>query len=336
MAVTDLWTKRDGLPSARHGRGLRYRVAVPGYPSKSFRTKRPAEQYEARLIIQGPPKPRDTTTVAELVGLWRAGKAGLSRKGLEAVQLAAAAVTARWGAELACEVEQHEVQAWIAAVPRSASWKHKAMQCLRGALTIGLQKGVLVMNPAVGVTVPKEVPREGRFLTVPEIGALADKAGAGSAMIWLMATTGIRIGEACALTVGDVMVKRGRLRVRRAKTQAGVRDVAVPPRVLAKLDLSRPAGEPLFLSATGRRVAKDNWRRRVFAPAVAAAGMDDLRPHDLRHTAASLMIDSGASVKDVQAQLGHKRASMTLDLYSHLFDRGVDDVAARMDGLLSD
>ena len=41
--------------------------------------------------------------------------------------------------------------------------------------------------------------------------------------------------------------------------------------------------------------------------------------HELRHTAASLMIASGANVKTVQAQLGHKTATMTLDQYGHLF-----------------
>jgi integrase len=57
--------------------------------------------------------------------------------------------------------------------------------------------------------------------------------------------------------------------------------------------------------------------------------------HELRHTAASLMIASGANVKTVQSQLGHKTATMTLDQYGHLFPDDLDDVADKMDGLVS-
>lgn len=56
-----------------------------------------------------------------------------------------------------------------------------------------------------------------------------------------------------------------------------------------------------------------------------------MTPHDLRHTAASLAVSAGASVKAVQTMLGHKSAAMTLDVYSDLFDSDLDDVAARMD-----
>ena len=49
--------------------------------------------------------------------------------------------------------------------------------------------------------------------------------------------------------------------------------------------------------------------------------------HDLRHTAASIAISSGANVKAVQRMLGHKNAAMTLDTYADLFDTDLDDVA---------
>jgi integrase len=57
--------------------------------------------------------------------------------------------------------------------------------------------------------------------------------------------------------------------------------------------------------------------------------------HDLRHTAASLMIASGANVKTVQSQLWHKTATMTLDQYGHLFPDDLDDVADKMDDLVA-
>jgi integrase len=59
--------------------------------------------------------------------------------------------------------------------------------------------------------------------------------------------------------------------------------------------------------------------------------MDGLTPHELRHTAASLAVSSGANVKAVQRMLGHKSAAMTLDVYSGLFDDDLDALADRMD-----
>jgi integrase len=60
-------------------------------------------------------------------------------------------------------------------------------------------------------------------------------------------------------------------------------------------------------------------------------GLAGLHPHALRHTAASLAIASGADVKVVQQMLGHKSATMTLDLYGHLFGDRLDEVADALD-----
>ncbi|MGK8522189.1 tyrosine-type recombinase/integrase [Nocardia asteroides] len=70
--------------------------------------------------------------------------------------------------------------------------------------------------------------------------------------------------------------------------------------------------------------------RWVFDQAVAATGLDGMVPHGLRHTAASLAISAGANIKVVQKMLGHKTATLTLDLYGHLFDDDLDPVADAM------
>jgi integrase len=60
-------------------------------------------------------------------------------------------------------------------------------------------------------------------------------------------------------------------------------------------------------------------------------GIPGFHPHELRHTAASLAIASGADVKVVQQMLGHKSATMTLDQYGHFFGDRLDVVADAMD-----
>jgi integrase len=76
------------------------------------------------------------------------------------------------------------------------------------------------------------------------------------------------------------------------------------------------------------RKPKKSW----FITAKAVSGIpDELTIHDLRHTAASLAVSSGANVKVVQKMLGHKSAAMTLDIYADLFDEDLESVAIRLD-----
>lgn len=72
-----------------------------------------------------------------------------------------------------------------------------------------------------------------------------------------------------------------------------------------------------------------------FAGAVKRAGIPRITPHDLRHTAASFAVSSGANVKAVQRMLGHSSAAMTLDVYAELFDEDLNAVADALDHAVS-
>jgi integrase len=87
----------------------------------------------------------------------------------------------------------------------------------------------------------------------------------------------------------------------------------------------------VFTTPQGDVLRASNFRRDVFTPAARQVGLDGLVPHTLRHTAASLAIAASADVKVVQQMLGHKSATMTLDLYGHLFDDRLDEVAGALD-----
>jgi integrase len=94
--------------------------------------------------------------------------------------------------------------------------------------------------------------------------------------------------------------------------------------------------EELFTSPKGGLLRNSNFRHTIFDPAVRRAGLASLTPHNLRDTAASLAVASGANVKSVQRMLGHASAAMTLDVYSGLFDAELDDVADRMNDAAAD
>lgn len=346
MAVTDLWVGADKQPTARHGRGKRWRVRVAGHPSRAFATKFEAQAWERELLRRGTPTAETSVTVGELVALHLAGKEHLTKDAVGALKAARVRVLQRWEHVPVGEVQRAQVQAWVAGMtsqhgprredgtralrPAAAATRAKALQVLAGAMRIALEQELVDRDPTAGVTVGKQRTVDPRFLDVVELRRLAEEAGVWAPMVWLMGTTGVRIGECARLDGADVDVARSRVRVRRSKSGRG-RDVPLTPQVLAMLELD---DGPLFRSPQGERVDPDNWRTRVFHPATERAGLAPLRPHDLRHTAASLMIASGASVKDVQYALGHASAKMTLDLYSHRFANHLTDVTARMSGLL--
>ena len=78
------------------------------------------------------------------------------------------------------------------------------------------------------------------------------------------------------------------------------------------------------------------FQRAALTRAAEQIGVCGFHPHELRHTAASLAIASGADVKVVQQMLGHKSATMTLDVYGHLFDVAADAMDLARSAALAD
>ena len=135
------------------------------------------------------------------------------------------------------------------------------------------------------------------------------------------------------------------------KTHEG-RTVRLPRSICEELGVQlagRPHGpdDLVFPAPLGGPMRWGKWARRYFKPAAVRAGLfvtrevdpktaqvvvsSALRVYDLRHTCASLLIAQGASVKAVQAQLGHATASITLDTYGHLFPSELEALADRLE-----
>jgi integrase len=144
----------------------------------------------------------------------------------------------------------------------------------------------------------------------------------------------------------DVDLGRRRIDVHRAFSDVGghvvlgtpkshqSRTVPVPSflaRELAAVLDGRKPDDLVFTMPGGSRMRLSNWRRATFLPARARAGISDrFRIHDLRHTAASLMIQSGYPPKMLQAIMGHASITTTLDLYGHLYPGDMDRYADRL------
>ena len=93
------------------------------------------------------------------------------------------------------------------------------------------------------------------------------------------------------------------------------------------------AQELIFRSGTGSPLKQRNVKRE-FRRLLAVAGLKSIRLYDLRHTAATLAVAAGVSVKVISDQLGHASISFTLERYSHVLPSIQDEAAARVERML--
>jgi integrase len=289
-------------------------------------------------------------TVGEWSGRWLQTKVDLkptTRRSYDCVLRVH--ILPEWGPVRLGDITYQGVAAWVARLNGShlsASSVRLAHRVLSLVVAHAVRDDRLARNPATGVPLPRARRGEQVFLSYQQVDELADAAGRDRLAILFLAYTGVRYGEMAALRVRNLNLLR-----RRALIAEAVADVdghavfgtpknhqrrQVPiPRFLAQ-ELSghvtgKEPGDFVFSAEKGGVLHLRNFRRKSWDPAVRAAGLQGLTPHGLRHTAASLAIASGANVKVVQTMLGHRSATMTLDLYGHLLADQLDEVADAMD-----
>jgi integrase len=245
------------------------------------------------------------------------------------------------------------VQAWVARLTASGlapATVTKAEQILSKALASAVDARLIAHNPASRVRLPRIERKEMRFTDPDGLGALAEAIRPQyRALVLLGGYGGLRAGELCGLRRERVDVLGARLVVEEVlvevqghhhfgppKTSAGRRTVPLPRFVTEQLaeHLERqavPPGGLVFTAPEGGPVRLSQFRRRYWLPAVAAAGLDGLRIHDLRHTAVSLWIAAGATPLEIARWAGHTSTWVVLDRYGHLLPGLEDRVTGRLD-----
>jgi integrase len=294
---------------------------------------------------------------------WIGGKLKIKEKTLVGYEsLLRSRVLPVFGQTQLRHIHPSDVRAWIAGMNDeglSPSRIRQAHQVLQASLQQAVGDNLLGRNPASGVELPSSRVREMLVLTPDQVARLASSAshrqpGAGN-LITFLAYTGLRWGEAVALRSTAVDPLHRRLHVTESATEVKGRLVFGRP----KNDLPRTVVLPgslmellaehmrtyssvsglVFTSPHGHPLRSTNFRRSVWNAATSDLAVDEphlagLRIHDLRHTAASLAISCGGNIKVIQRMLGHKHASMTLDVYGHLYTDDLEAIADRLDGVL--
>lgn len=243
------------------------------------------------------------------------------------------------------------VREWYAQIGTSApTARAHAYSLLRTICRSAVDDDVIVASPCRirGAGSTKRVTRT-EPATLAQLAAIVDAIPKRYKLMVLLATwNALRFGELAELRGSDIDTKAGIVRVRRAvvwldgeaivgkpKSEAGVRDVAIPPHLLPAvrahlLEFGVGRDGLLFPSAsdpdTHMRPAT-LWR--VWNPAREKAGRPDLRFHDLRHTGAVLAALSGATVAELMGRLGHSTPTMALH-YQHVAQGRDVEIAKRL------
>ncbi len=234
---------------------------------------------------------------------------------------------------------------------------------LRTALAHAVTAEILARNVARIIKPPKWESGEVAILSKDQIADVLDKL-ADHPLYPIVAVaigTGARRGEIGALTWGDVDLDGGTVQIRRAleqtkaggirvkapKTKAGRRTIGLPAVTVAALREHRLKTLELRLACGAGALRDDTpvfgnidgewpslWAiTNQWIDAVKTLGLPKITFHALRHCHASALIAAGLDVVTVSRRLGHSKASITLDVYSHLFTNNDAAATAAIDAI---
>ena len=234
---------------------------------------------------------------------------------------------------------------------------HNLSVALGTALAWGIKKGYIAVDPMARVDRPRFVRREVVPLTPEQTSKLldvADAAGDPLVALWTLAAfTGARKSELIGLTWDDVDLDAGTLRIRPSafrdlKTDRSRRTLDLHPDAVAALQAHRDrqtfARQALgdgytdlglvFANELGRPLDPDNVTKRFKRALKRAELPSTTRLHDLRHGAATMLLEAGEPVPAVSEYLGHANPAITMTIYAHAVPGASKRAAERLGSIL--
>jgi integrase len=256
-----------------------------------------------------------------------------------------------------------ELHAWMLSERQlSPTTVNHTHSILSHALGDAVRDGTIPRNVAAMVDAPRKAKREMIVYTPAQVETLlkaAQEAGIGP-IVTVAVTTGARLGELLALRWRDVELDAARIHVRKGrsqgiegwrdedpKTDAGKRSISLTRVAVEALRAHRKAQleHRVWLGAAwqdldyvfANQIGGQQFHSVVehaFDKMLAGAGLPRVRWHDLRHTAATLLLLSGVPVAEVSEMLGHADPSVTYRVYAHTLRQGQRQAVAAMERIL--
>ncbi|HEY7351043.1 MAG TPA: tyrosine-type recombinase/integrase [Ktedonobacterales bacterium] len=348
------------------------RLRLPDGSRRSFtgrnKTEVSRKLAEARQAVkQGLTLPKERLTVGVYLTSWLAGKrakpktlAGYS----DAIRLH---LLPGLGTIPLARLDWKQVEAFYKAKEEaglSSTSVHHLHGVLRQALKKAQRVGLVAQNVTDLVEAPRIRPREMQPLDRDQARAFLEAATGDrfEALYELALSTGMRQGELLALHWNEVDLEAGRLTVRytlasirgrltitEPKTRSARRQILLTPRVVAVLRAHRTFQKEellrrgvawdkdtlLFSTWQGKPFQATHLLRGSFFPLLKSAGLPHIHFHDLRHTAATLLLLSPkVNVKAISEMLGHANVRTTLSIYAHVLPTMQENIVEAMGALL--
>ncbi|MGH9746544.1 MAG: site-specific tyrosine recombinase XerD [Candidatus Acidiferrales bacterium] len=211
---------------------------------------------------------------------------------------------------------------------------------IRHFFRFSLLEGAVKDDPAATIESPKIRKSLPSFLGVEEVDRLLAQPDASNAigirdkaMIELMYSTGLRVSELIGIRVGDVHMEAGSLRCigkgnKERLVPVGKRALRAIEEYLKKArpELLREGSSPyMFLNRRGRAIDRITFWKLVGEYGRKAGLRKALKPHMLRHSFATHLLDRGADLRSVQMMLGHSDISTT-QIYTHVVEERLKQV----------
>jgi integrase len=365
MATIERYQNTSGATRYR----VRYRTPDRRQTTKrGFATKRDAQAWANQLEVDkgrgayvAPAAGR--VKLGEYAQSWLDSKHKLKPSTRARYQVVLDTALAKYADMALGDISRRFVREWVAnlSLDLAPASVHKTVGVLRQVLALAVNENRLAVNPVDSVELPSVATIEQRFLTVEQLHTLADASGVNGPLIYVLGACGLRFGEVAELRWRDLDLTNLRVRIARSVTLVdGVFEVGSPKNGKTRMvslpafvaDLLKPGDldRLVFPDSAGGYMRGSNVRRRWWSQAVAAAKLFpqavtdaagkqfvvyDFKLQELRHTAASLAIQSGANIKALQNMLGHESAGLTLDRYGHLYGSDVEAVAVAINALLT-
>ena len=245
------------------------------------------------------------------------------------------------------------VQEWISELTSrglSPSRIRQSYRLLSQIMAAAEDSALIATSPCRRVRLPRMPESDPHILSHGQVADIVSAAPKPyDLLLEILAYTGLRIGEAFALRRRSMDVLNGRLFVTESLSDVNghltfetpkshqQRAVSLPAFLAAKIRNHLDVGVDahldalLFVGATGQPLRYSGFLRRVWRPALEAAALIDVTPHDLRATHASWVIDEGGSVMDAAARLGHAAGTVTTRHYARPVDGRDAEIATRLD-----
>jgi integrase len=325
-----------------------------------FRTRKAAEAALRELttsVDSGRYVERSTTSIGDYLGEWlEVVRPRLRPTSWNSYRMAVERIKGRVGAVPLQSLTPLDIESLYKELlstgreggrPLSPKTVRNTHIALRKALADAERLGLVVRNAAAAARPPVPSKRDHTTWTPEELARfLGSIEGERLAAVFVvLATTGMRRGEALGLRWSDVNFKAGRLSIVQTvttvsdkivitppKTARSRRSVSLDPETVAALREHRHRqneerllagalwageGDFVFTDELGRPV-HPSALSRLFATYVRRAVLPVIRLHDLRHTYATVALGAGVHPKIVSERLGHATTAVTLDLYSHV------------------